>query len=215
MKIKLSATVAFALQTAISIVLAFVSRIQDEASRLIISSLLQKSKEAVTALADSDPEDNVQIKKIANSLVSDGDFFLGSNMLITKGLDKIPAPYDSILHQMRNQTWNLLGLMTDDNPANGEQMKALLKGWLHSPEGVDFLQNLLDIALKEEDADYFGAILAQALRTFIPDERALSIMDRRFAALMPDHSDHSDPMISKAYVGGDIPYDMPAQFKTN
>lgn len=143
---------------------AFTGRITHTSSRQIVNGLVTSVTDLIKALSDANPDDEAQVKLIVNKMLSAGDFHEGSKAALITNIAKIKdEPVKQTLLVIVNQVYLVGAMLSDQVEPNGAQVKAHLRGFLQSPDGVEFFVNLVDIALDSQTAAIVGVILAEAL----------------------------------------------------
>lgn len=150
---------------------AFTRRITQENSRKIVDGMRLSFLELVRALSDSDPNDNDQIQGIVNRMVREGDFYQGTKGTIVANLAKIENDkVRTILMNLLNPAYSVADILTDDDPANGDQLRNVLMDLLSSADGIETINAALGLVFDEEAAAFIGAIIASYLEQIFDNE---------------------------------------------
>lgn len=140
------------LKGAIDIARIWIGRIPDQYARETLTDLANTFKEVVGAVADEDPNDSEQIKKIIDKFLTDTGFV---DRTKTELLKKIDALGDErlkvVLRALLPVSFDIIKQLFDSNPANEEQIKARLRELLKSPDAQNVLTSLLTFIIKDEN----------------------------------------------------------------
>lgn len=171
---------ATVLKLLLNIAGAFTKRITHEPSRLIVDGFVGSFSELVAALSDADPNDSVQIKAVVHKLLTEGDFYEGSRQTILANIEKIEnEDVQNALLIATNITYQVAELLTDEVADNGAQVEAMLRDFLSSPEGVQFITSMLRLILDESTASIIALLLIEALKGVLSDDQKEALEDLR------------------------------------
>lgn len=142
----------------------FVPRIKDDELRQMAGGMLQSGRRTIEALSDADPNDKAQLQEILNDLLRAGDFQAGAKAEISQAIGRLDDEnVRLVLNVVNNQAWIVADRLTDDDPANSQQMRAYLVDLLKSQDGVAFLRGLLALVLPGQTADTITLIVLQLI----------------------------------------------------
>ena len=143
---------------------SFASRITHESSRQIVRGLIDAQGQLISALSDTDPDDDRQVRQIVNLLVTTSSFAQGSKMALVTNIGKIKnEPLKAALTGIIDNGYAVAGIATDDVTDDGAQLKEHLRTYLRTEQGVQWVVGILDILLDEQMAAVVAIIIIDAL----------------------------------------------------
>lgn len=161
----ISNTLAVILRGLLDLSRIWINKINNDYGRETLLDLSSAFKKVVSAIADADPNDAQQIKRIIDEFLTDSGFLDSTRQEL---LDKIAGLKDErlrgVLAPLLPVAFDVIKALFDENPANEEQIKARLKELLRGPQALDLLTNLLLFAVKDKaTATTIAALLLSIL----------------------------------------------------
>lgn len=159
---------------------AFTKRISHAPSRKIVDGFLDSFANLVTALSDADPNDEKQILAVVNKLLTEGDFYEGSRQTILSNINKISNEDARLaLAIATGVTYRLADVLTDEFDDNGAQLEEMLRVFLKSEDGIQFVTSLLKLIVDESTANIIGLLLIEALKGVLSDDQQEAVESLR------------------------------------
>jgi len=104
----------------------FIPRIKDDELRQMAGGMLKSSQRTIEALSDADPNDKAQLQAILNELIRSGEFQQGAKAELQQSIAKLDDENVRLLLTIiNNQAWIVGDRLTDDNPANAQQLRII------------------------------------------------------------------------------------------
>lgn len=159
----ISGTLAVILRGLIDLSRIWINKIENQYGRETLLGLADTFKKVVSAVADADPRDHEQIKRIVDEFLT-GSGFLDSTK--KELLQKIDGMKDErlrgVLRPALPVSFDIIKYLFDEDPANEEQIKARLSELLRDENGRELLTSLLSFVVKDKAtaATIAGLILA-------------------------------------------------------
>ncbi|MEO0627445.1 MAG: hypothetical protein AAFY91_10700 [Bacteroidota bacterium] len=140
------------------------SRINDPETRQMAVGLLGSANDTFQALSDNDPNDGAQLRAALNKLLTNSEFAEGSRAELLALVSNVQdEDLRLALSVAVNQAYPIADKLTDDNDANGEQLKAYVQGLLQSPDGVAFISAILNLVLPNGWGQTISLLVIQTL----------------------------------------------------
>lgn len=171
---------ATVLKLLLNIAGAFTKRITHLPSRKIVDGFVDSFANLVTALSDADPNDPEQIRAVINKMLTEGDFYEGSRQTILANINKIGNEDARMaLAIATGVTYRIADVLTDDVDDNGAQLEEMLRVFLSSEDGIQFITALLKMIVDDATANIIGLLLIEALKGVLSDDQQEALKDLR------------------------------------
>lgn len=171
---------ATVLKLLLNIAGAFTKRITHLPSRKIVDGFVDSFANLVTALSDADPNDPEQIRAVINKMLTEGDFYEGSRQTILANINKIGNEDARLaLAIATGVTYRIADVLTDDVDDNGAQLEEMLRVFLSSEDGIQFITALLKMIVDDATANIIGLLLIEALKGVLSDDQQEALKDLR------------------------------------
>lgn len=171
---------ATVLKLLLNIAGAFTKRITHLPSRKIVDGFVDSFANLVTALSDANPNDPEQIRAVINKLLTQGDFYEGSRQTILANINKVGNEDARLaLAIATGVTYRLADVLTDDVDDNGAQLEEMLRVFLSSEDGIEFITALLKMIVDDATANIIGLLLIEALKGVLSDDQQEALKDLR------------------------------------
>lgn len=129
----------------------WIARIKDDYARNTLTDLANSFKGVVGALADEDPNDSEQIKKILSEFLADSGFVDRTKDELQKKIDALADPVlKVVLSGLLPVAFDIIKQLFDENKANEEQIVETLKLLLRSNDGSKIVTAVFMLFIKEE-----------------------------------------------------------------
>ncbi|MEL6835248.1 MAG: hypothetical protein AAFP77_19770 [Bacteroidota bacterium] len=150
----------------------FVPSIKDDEQRLIVSGVLNATKETIEVLSDADPNDKEQMRGVLNRLFNDGPFKEGAKAELMQKINEITnSNVRVVLSVINNQVYPVLDLLTDQDRANDEQLEELLREQLRGEDGILLIRAIFGLFINNSQfADTAAVLVLQLLLTQLEEE---------------------------------------------
>lgn len=170
----ISGTLAVILRGLIDLSRIWINKIGSQYGRETLLGLADTFKKVVSAIADADPNDAAQIKKIIDEFLADSGFLDSTKQEL---LEKIAKLKDErlrvVLASALPVAFDIIKYLFDEDPANEEQVKARLRELIRGPQALDMLTNILLFVVKDRPtAATIAALLLSILGGVLKAEEA-------------------------------------------
>lgn len=171
---------ATVLKLLLNIAGAFTKRITHLPSRKIVDGFVDSFANLVTALSDANPNDPEQIRAVINKMLTQGDFYEGSRQTILANINKVGNEDARLaLAIATGVTYRIADVLTDDVDDNGAQLEEMLRVFLSSEDGIEFITALLKMIVDDATANIIGLLLIEALKGVLSDDQQEALKDLR------------------------------------
>jgi len=150
----------------------FTNKFKDPEIRQMAVGFIEATKKTVEVLSDANPDDKDQMRAIFNELLTEGPFKAGAQTEIQSKINELTNNNARVALGVANgEAWKIAALLTDNDPANSDQMGDYLTNLLRSDDGVIFLRSILGLMLKNSAyADTAAVLIIQLLLTTLAEE---------------------------------------------
>lgn len=171
MKTKISSTLAWLAKLAISAALSLVMQINNDKVRIVLSSLLMSAEQTITALSDSNPDDEAQMKQILNDVIVTSQMSDLVKTILEEKFQNLKEPYGDITTTMLSLLFDTGDILTDSDGDNRDQINSQFKSFFEGPDGLMFITRLLQITpLDPATATIIASSIAQFVATQFPGQ---------------------------------------------
>lgn len=140
----ISNTLAVILRGLLDLSRIWINKIQNQYGRETLLDIADTFKKVVSAIADADPNDREQVKKIIDEFLTDSGFLDNTKQELIKKIEQLKDErLRGVLLPALPVAFDVIKILFDENPANEEQIKTRLKELMRGPGAADMLTNIL------------------------------------------------------------------------
>ena len=143
----------------------FVPQIKDDEQRMIVSGVLNATKETIDVLSDAEPNDKEQMRAVLNRLFNEGPFKEGAKAELMQKINEITnSNVRVVLSVINNQVYPVLNVLTDEDRANDDQLEELLRQQLRGEDGILLIRAIFGLFINNtEFADTAAVVVLELL----------------------------------------------------
>ena len=146
----ISGTLAVVLRGLIDLSRIWINKIQNQYGRETLLDLADSFKKVVAAIADADPNDREQIKRIIDEFLTDSGFLDATKQELLAKIEQLTDErLKGVLRPSLPVAFDVIKYLFDENPANEEQIKSRLSELLRSVGGAELITSILLFVVKD------------------------------------------------------------------